>query len=139
MTARPRYAGDRARLVVIAACAASTGAHVALTPEHLEHEPAMGVAFIVASLLTFTLATALTLRLRSTMLAGTAAVVFAGLIAAYVLNVATGIPGLSDGPEPVDLAGAGTKAVEAIGLIFALHLMTTLSGRRSLVTKEARS
>lgn len=139
MTAEHRHPGERARLVLVAACAATTGAHAALVAEHLEHEPAMGVAFVIAALLTLALSIVLALRPVSVKVVGLTAIVLAGLIAAYALNVAAGIPGLSDGPEPVDLVGLVTKAVEAIGLVSAASLMTTLSGRRSLVTKEARS
>jgi hypothetical protein len=43
-------------------------------------------------------------------------------------------------PEPVDAVGTVTKAaVEAIGLGFALQLIPTISGRRSLIHKETRS
>jgi hypothetical protein len=58
--------------------------------------------------------------------------VLAALIGVYALNLATGVPFLSDGPEAVDLVGLVTKSVEAVGLAFAIRLTPTNGGRRSL-------
>jgi hypothetical protein len=46
--------------VVVAACAASAGAHAALVAQHLQDEPRMGVAFIAATALLLAVAAALT-------------------------------------------------------------------------------
>jgi hypothetical protein len=63
---------------------------------------------------------------------GTATVlVLAALIGAYAVNVTTGLPWLSDGPEPVDLVGLATKSVEGIGLLFALQLPPVRDSQRS--------
>jgi drug/metabolite transporter (DMT)-like permease len=127
----------RARNVVVAACGASAGVHAALVPDHLAHEPALGVAFAVAAV---ALAAAAVLASDPRRRAGRGVAALLGaLIAAYAVNVTVGLPWLADGPEPVDAVGLATKAVEAIGLVLALHLDPTPSGRRSLVTKEAGS
>jgi hypothetical protein len=39
----------RSVTVVVAACAASAGAHAGLVPQHLAHEPRLGVAFIATT------------------------------------------------------------------------------------------
>ena len=51
------------------------------------------------------------------------AAVFAGLIASYALAVTTGLPLLHPEPEPVEALALFTKAVEAIGLVAAAHLL----------------
>ena len=60
------------------------------------------------------------------------------MIGAYVVNVTSGIPWLTDGTEPADGVGLATKAVEAVGLVFSIQLNTTLGGHGSLTHKEAR-
>jgi|SRR5215216_1239030 len=132
-----RNARDIARVVVVAACAASAGVHAALVPDHLEHEPALGAAFVAAAVVTLALSAALAIRPSSTAIASLATLVLAMLIAAYALSVTTGIPWLSDVPERVDAVGAATKAVEAVGLFFALQLITTKGGRDPLAHEEA--
>ena len=124
--------------IAIAACAASAGAHAGLVPAHLEHEPALGAAFAVSAVVTLALAAALALVPSSVAVASCAALVLAALLVAYALSVTTGIPGLVDEPEAVDAIGLATKAVEALGLVCALHLIRTTGGRGSLAHQEAR-
>lgn len=70
---------------------------------------------------------------------GTAtALLLAALIGAYAVNVTTGLPWLSDGPEPVDLVGLVTKSVEGVGLLFSIQLTAIRGGFDSLTHKEAR-
>jgi hypothetical protein len=66
------------------------------------------------------------------------ALVLAALIGAYVVSVTTGLPWLSDGPEPVDLVGLATKSVEGIGLLFSVQLAPIKGGFDSPTHKEAR-
>jgi hypothetical protein len=132
-----RNARDIARVVVVAACAASAGVHAALVPDHLEHEPALGASFVAVAVLTLALSAALTTHPLSAAIAYLATLVLATLIAAYALSVTTGIPWLSDEPERVDSVGIATKAVEAVGLLFALQLITTKGGRDPLAQEEA--
>jgi hypothetical protein len=121
--------------VVIGSLAASAGAHAGLVPAHLEHETRLGAAFALAALAALVVAAALTFDQRATY---GAVVLLAALIGAYVLNVTLGIPVLAEGPEPTDAVGLTTKAVEAVGLLFALHLIPTTSGLGPLTDKEAR-
>ena len=139
MNRSARNAPETARLVLVAACAASAGAHAALVPAHLEHGTALGVAFVLAALLMVGLAAALATAPSNRTTVESAALALVALIAAYALSVTTGLPGLIDEPERIDAAGLVTKAVEAVGLVFALHMKSTLGGRGSLFRKEARS
>jgi hypothetical protein len=114
--------GQSSASVIVAACAASAGAHAALVAQHLDDEPRMGIAFIAATALLLAGVGALTYRPRQAGAAHAAALLLAALIGAYALNVTAGLPWLSDHPEPVDVIGLATKAVEAIVLIFAIRL-----------------
>jgi hypothetical protein len=51
------------------------------------------------------------------------ALLFAGLIAAYMASRTTGIPWLAPETEPADVVGLVTKVIEALGLVFALKLI----------------
>jgi hypothetical protein len=123
---------------VIAACAASAGAHAALVPEHLHHEPRLGLAFIAATALLVAVTAALISRPTDSRVAHAAALLLGALIAGYAVAVSTGIPWLMDEAEPVDLVALATKSVEALGLVLAVRLNTTTGGHRSLTHKEAR-
>jgi hypothetical protein len=50
-------------------------------------------------------------------------VVLAGLIASYALAITTGLPVLHPEPEPLDRLALVTKAIEAVGLLAAAHLV----------------
>ena len=108
--------------VVVAICAASAGAHAALVPQHLDHELRLGIAFVAATAALLAAAAALTYRPDDATVAHATTVVLAALIGAYAVNVTTGLPWLSDGPETVDVVGLATKSVEVLGLLFAIHL-----------------
>jgi hypothetical protein len=123
---------------VVAACAASAGAHAALVPRHLEHEPRLGAAFIVATVVLAAVAFALIHRPISPLVAQIATLTLAAVIGAYAVNVSTGIPWLTNAAEHADVIGLATKAVEAVGLVFAIQLNTTKDGRRPPVQEEAR-
>ena len=65
-----------------------------------------------------------------------ATLLLAALIGAYALNVTAGLPWLSDHPEPVDLIGLATKAVEALGLVFAIRLSQRMGPSGSLTQRR---
>ncbi len=119
-------------------CAASAGAHAGLVAQHLDHEPRLGIAFVAATAALLAAAAALTYRPDDATVAQATTVVLAALTGAYAVNVTTGLPWLSDGPEPVDVVGLATKSVEVIGLLFSIHLAPITGGRGSLTHKEAR-
>ena len=121
--------------LVLAACAISAGTHAALVPSHLEHDPQLGLAFVVAvgALLTLGVAVVLSPTARA---AQAATLVFAALIASYAAATTVGLPVLSVEPEPVDGVALVTKLVETVGLVSALKLNQTVGGRWSLTNKE---
>ena len=121
--------------LVLAACAISAGAHAALVPSHMEHDPQLGLAFVVAVgvLLTVGVAIALSPTARA---AQAAALILAALIASYAAATTVGLPVLSVEPEPVDGLALVMKLVETVGLVFALKLNQTVGGRWSLTRQE---
>lgn len=111
------------RDVVILACAISAGIHGALVPAHFDEGTGAGLGFAAATVSLAALAVALTLRPPSALALAAAAAVFAGLLANYAVATTTGLPLLHPDPEPVDGLALATKAIEAIGLLAALHLL----------------
>jgi hypothetical protein len=110
------------RDLVIVACAISAGIHAALTPAHLAEGAAAGIGFAASAAALAGLAVALTRR-QSLLGLGGAVAVLTGLLASYALAATTGLPVLHPEPEPVDGLALFTKAVEAVGLVAATHLL----------------
>jgi len=108
--------------VVILACAVSAGIHGALVPDHFAEGAGPGLSFALATALLAVLAVALTRNPSQPALLATA-VVFAGLIAAYVAVIANGLPVVHPERETIDGLALFTKAVEVIGLFLALSLV----------------
>jgi apolipoprotein N-acyltransferase len=96
----------------------------------------MGVAFITVTALLLAVAVALTYRPWQAGAAHAATLLLAVLIGAYALNVTARLPWLSDDPEPVDLIGLATKAVEALGLLFAIRLSQRMGSSGSLTQRR---
>ena len=122
--------------LVLAACAISAGAHAALVPSHMEHDPQLGLAFVVAAGVLLTLGAAVVLSPDPARAARAAALVFAALIASYAAATTVGLPLLSVQPEPVDGVALVTKLVETVGLVFALKRNQTVGGRWSPTRQE---
>jgi len=108
--------------VLILACAVSAGIHAALVPDHFEEGAGPGVGFVLATVLLSVLGVALTRRPSQPVLLATI-VVFAGLIAAYVVVLVSGLPVLHPERESVDGLALFTKALEAGGLLLAASLL----------------
>ena len=115
--------GDVERDIVIVACAISAGIHAALTPDHFAEGLGAGVGFAAGSALLGVAVVALTRRPDDDVALAGAAAVLAGLIVSYVLAITTGLPVLHPEPEPVTALALFTKAVEALGLLAATHLL----------------
>jgi len=111
------------RDVLILACAISAGIHGALVPGHFDEGTGAGLGFAAATSLLAALAVALTLQPARPLALTGAAAVFAGLLVSYALATTTGLPVLHPDPEPVDGLALATKAIEAVGLLAALHLL----------------
>jgi hypothetical protein len=118
--------GNRLELerdVVSLACAVSAGIHAALVGDHFGEGFGAGMGFLAATVLLAIVVVGLSRRpVRRVGLAGAAAVL-AGLIAVYAFAITTGLPMLHPEPESIDGLALATKAVEALGLIAALHLI----------------
>jgi len=108
--------------IVILTCAVSAGIHAALAPDHFEEGAGPGIGFVLATVLLSVLAVALTRNPSQAVVLATI-VVFAGLIVAYVVVLATGVPVLHPERETVDGLAMFTKAVEAGGLLLAASLL----------------
>ncbi len=121
--------------LVLAACSISAGAHAALVPSHMQHDPRLGVAFVVAAAALLTVGAAVVVSPGSRA-ARAAALVFVALIASYAAATTVGLPLLSVEPEPVDGVALVTELVESVGLVFALKLNQTVGGRWSLTRQE---
>ena len=98
-------------IVAACACAASAAVHAALVPEHLNESVGLGLAFMLAVLL-------------------------AALIVSWGVSRSTGIPVLHPHSEAVDLVGAATKLVEALGLACAIWHSQQPGDRRSPSIQE---
>ena len=119
-----------AEKALVLTLASSAGIHGGLVPAHAAEAPVLGVMFAGSALLL----TAIALRVDKA--PGAAALVAAALLLAALLAgyVATRFVALPPVPhaEPVDLVGAGTKLIEAGGLVLALRLLGTRAGGAAL-------
>jgi len=111
------------RDVVIVACAISAGIHAALTPEHFDEGVGAGGGFLVAAVVLGVLAVVLTRRRAPAVALLASALVFAGLIASYVLAITNGVPLLHPEVEPVETLAVVTKAIEAVGIVAAVRAL----------------
>jgi apolipoprotein N-acyltransferase len=108
---------------LVFACAAAAGAHAGLVPAHLNSEPRLGVAFLIAVVLLVAAATAVAVRPGDRRITGAAGLLLAGLMLAYLATRTTGIPWLDPEPETLDAVGIVTNVVEAVGVVVALWLI----------------
>jgi hypothetical protein len=108
--------------VLIASCAISAGIHAALVPEHFREEPGAGVGFLVSAVLLAVLCVVLVYRPGSRVAVGAAGATLAGLLLAYALVLAVGVPVLHPDREPADGLALVTKAIELVGLVAAVGL-----------------
>src|SRR5262245_1608288 len=121
-----RSVADIERDVVIVACAISAGIHAALTPEHFSEGAGAGIGFLAAAVALAGIVVALT-RSATALALAAASATLTGLIVAYAFAITTGVPVLHPEPETIDGLAVATKAIEALGLVAAMHLL--LDGR----------
>jgi len=121
---RLSFQAEPARDVLVVACAISAGIHAALTPAHFAEGAGAGVAFAIATVLLAALVVGLTVDRHGWIAAAVAGAVLAGLIASYVVVTTLGLPWLHPEPEALDGLALGTKAIEAVGLLAAAHLLS---------------
>ena len=118
--------GNRLELefdVVILVCAISAGIHAALVGDHFGEGVGAGMGFLAATVLLAIVVAGLSRRPVSRVALAATCTVLAGLIASYALAITTGLPVLHPEPESIDGVALATKAIEALGLIVALHLI----------------
>jgi hypothetical protein len=116
-------AADHWRDLAIVACAISAGIHAALTPAHFDEGAASGAGFLGTAIVLAGIVVALSWRPGSTTALALAALILMGLLASYALATTTGLPVLHPDREPVDGLALATKAVEASGVLAAVHLL----------------
>lgn len=114
---------SRDAAVLVFTCAASAGAHAGLVPAHLNGEPRLGAAFVIAVMLLLTAATAVAACPGDPRITSAAGLLLAGLMFAYLASRTTGIPVLDPEPEALDAVGIFTNALEALGVLVALWLI----------------
>jgi hypothetical protein len=115
-------------IVAMLAATVSAGIHAGLAPEHLGEVPLLGISFVLATVALLAVAAAVTIRPRAPLPASLAALLFAGLILAYVASRTTGLPVLEPEPEAADAIGIVTVAIQSAGLLAALRLTSAAGG-----------
>lgn len=113
----------RCAAALVFTCAASAGAHAGLVPAHLNGEPRLGAAFLIAVVLLLAAATAAAARPGDRRITSAAGLLLAGLMLAYLASRTTGIPVLDPEPETLDAVGIATTVVEALGVVVAVCLI----------------
>jgi hypothetical protein len=111
------------RDIVSVTCAISAGIHGALVHDHFADSAHAGLGFLAAVVLLAGLVLVLTREQPSAVALALASAVLVGLLASYALAATTGVPLFHPEPEPVDGLALATKAIEAVGLVTALHLI----------------
>lgn len=114
---------DRRTAVLVFTCSASAGAHAGLVPSHLDGEPRLGAAFLIAVVLLLAATIALTARPADGRITMAAGLLLAGLMLAYLATRTIGIPWLDPEPEALDAVGIATSGVEALGVVIAAWLI----------------
>jgi hypothetical protein len=117
------YRVELERDVVILVCAVSAGIHAALVGDHFVEGFGAGMGFLAATVLLASVVVALSRRPVSLVALAAASAVLAGLISSYAFAITTGLPVVHPEPESIGSLALATKAIEALGLIVALHLV----------------
>lgn len=111
------------------ACAASAGVHGALVAPHASEAAPMAVAFVLVT--TGLAIAALGLALQPSPNTSTAsAALLVAVATAYLLSRTTGIPGLTDHPEPFDALGVAVSTLEVAAAVVAVVAVRQLNPRR---------
>jgi hypothetical protein len=117
-------------LCLIGAGAVGAGVHAAIAPEHLHEWIPLGASFIAVAVLFAAAVGALALRPGEPRLAGALAVLLGTVAAGYIATRLVALPPLDPEREPFDVLGICTSAVEALGMLVALHLAISTGGTR---------
>ena len=109
-------------LGVLAAGAVGAGVHAALAPEHLREWPPLGAGFVAVAVLLAVAVVLLAGRPGDRRVVAVLAVLLGAVAAAYVATRLAALPPLDPDREPFDRLGIGTSAIEALGLLLAVHV-----------------
>ena len=119
-----------ARTCLLVAGSISAGVHAGLAPEHLHEWLPLGAAFSAAAVILTAAVAASAIRPADHRPPRALAMVLAGMIVAYASTRVVALPPLDPTREPLDALGLSTSAIEAAGLVVALHLSRRPSTRR---------
>jgi hypothetical protein len=125
---RPYPSQTRTQRLVVLALASSAGVHAALAPAHAAETPALGVPFALSALSLLGAAVAVD-RAPEPATLGPTVFLLGSLLALYAATRFVALPPITP-VEPVDALGAGTKLIEAAGMVLALRLWPTPTGSR---------
>jgi hypothetical protein len=109
-------------LGLLAAGAVGSGVHAALAPEHLREWAPLGASFLAVAVLFAVAVAALAIRPADQRLLAVLAALLGAVAAGYVATRLVAIPPLDPEREPFDPLGVCTSAVEALGLLLAVHI-----------------
>jgi hypothetical protein len=119
-----RSVDELLRLAVTTGCAAATGVHLGIVPEHLhEHANAEAVAFVASSAVLATLALLVAREIHEPWATAFAATFLAAVAGAYLLSRTVGLPFLVGEPEPFDVTGLVTFAAELTSAAAGIALL----------------
>jgi hypothetical protein len=108
---------------LVLTCSASAGAHAGLVPSHLDAEPRLGAAFLIAVVLLLGAAIALAARPADVRITSAAGLLLVGLMLSYLATRTIGIPWLDPKREAPDAVGIATSGIEALGVLTAVLLL----------------
>ena len=108
-------------LGLIAAGAVGAGVHAAIAPEHLREWAPLGASFVAAAIVLALGVAAVAARPDEPRFAAALAAVLGTVAAAYVLTRLVALPPLDPEREPFDVLGVCTSAIEALGVLLAVH------------------
>lgn len=101
-------------------CAASAGVHAALIVPHAHESTRLAVAFSLATIALVLVSVALALGPTPAVMGG-AAVLLLAVAVAYLLSRTTGIPRLTQHPEPFDPLGVFISSLEVAAAAVAVR------------------
>jgi hypothetical protein len=109
-------------LCLIGAGAVGAGVHAAIAPAHLREWIPLGASFVAVAVLFAAAVAALAMRPDESLLVAALAALLGTVAAAYVATRLVALPPLDPEREPFDTLGICTSAIEALGVLVALHI-----------------
>jgi hypothetical protein len=107
---------------LIGAGAVGAGVHAAIAPEHLREWAPLGASFVAVAVLLAVAVAALALRPGDRRPVAALGALLATVAGGYVVTRLVAIPPLDPEREPFDTLGICTSAIEAFGLVIAVHI-----------------